>query len=176
MYEIIADTIKPVSSNKIKMLILQYVQDVLLNSYERKRLVNIASKYNFSFSNINNSTNLFYTLKNLHEFFQPYYREEGENDQNITANMDYIYKVLKLKIDCKTFAMVNLLLLTENKKLISDIELVFSGINSIQHVYLSVLLSGMHDYIDIDICNKKFNVINPLKKEHNISQIYQIKI
>ena len=109
MYEIIADTIKPVSSNKIKMFILQYVQDVLLNSYERKRLINIASKYNFSFSNINNPTNLFYILKNLHEFFQPYYKEEGENNQNITANMDYIYKVLKLKIDCKTFAMINLL-------------------------------------------------------------------
>ena len=176
MYEIIADTIKPVSSNKIKMFILQYVQDVLLNSYERKRLINIASKYNFSFSNINNPTNLFYILKNLHEFFQPYYKEEGENNQNITANMDYIYKVLKLKIDCKTFAMINLLLLIENKKLVSDIELIFSGINSIQHVYLSVLINGIQNYIDVDICNKKFNIINSLKQEHNIIQTYQIKI
>ena len=173
-YKIIFDSIKPLSSNKIKMLIIRYVQDVLLNNYKRTDLIKIAKKY--VVTKVSNENDLYFLLKSLHSSFSNKYREETENDQNITSNFDYIYRVLNGRIDCKTFTMANLLILLNNASLIQDVELIFSGINDIQHVYLSILLNNNNNYTDIDICNKKFNVINPLKKEHNLIQTYQVNI
>ncbi len=155
-YSITLDTKRAVSSRIIVKAINEYIHNNYLNirciaNYINKmyKIVNLKYIYNIDY--------LLYNIKIVNNYFK--YKEESENNQNITINIDYINNVLKRQIDCKVFMLIYLMLVfdfyinTKDVEIIRGINICYGGNeDGIEHTWLEFQYNNKN-YV-FDICDK----------------------